>query len=221
MKYVLVAALLVIVLLGLFTCPQREPVAVQHGYTIVRVVDGDTFICAIEGEEQRVRLIGVDTPESVHPNKEVEYFALEASSYLKQMLEGQQVLLAYDPANSASKHKDRYGRILAYAYRAADSLFVNAEIIREGYGHAYLNYPFQYMEAFLKYERDARLHGRGLWSQIEDSPALSADSVLVYFSANGKKFHRENCRYTTAKSVAIPRAEAISKGMQPCRICKP
>jgi len=221
MKYVLVAALLIIILLGVLTCPKRLPVLPDMGYPIVRVVDGDTFICRIDDQDQRVRLIGVDTPESVHPNKDVEYFALEASTYLKTMLDGQSVFLQYDQANSATQHKDRYDRILAYAYRSSDSLFVNAEIIRQGYGHAYTSYPFQYLEGFLKYERDARVQKRGLWADIEDVPPVKADSVLVYFSGGSKKFHRENCRYTTHESVTIPRAEAIRKGMQPCKICNP
>ena len=221
MKYVLIAALLIIILLGLFTCPQRQPLQPQEGYQVVRVVDGDTFICNINGEDSRVRLIGIDTPESVHPNKEVEHFGLEASDFLKQLLKGQSVLLDYDQANSASNHKDRYGRILAYAYRASDSLFINAEIIRQGYGHAYTRYPFRHLEEFLIYERVGGLQGVGLWAEMEDTPPTVADSVIVYFSGNGKKFHRENCRYTTDKSIPIPRSEAISKGMEPCKVCKP
>jgi micrococcal nuclease len=221
MKYVLIAALLIIILLGLFTCPQRPPALSQDGYPVVRVVDGDTFICNIAGEDSRVRLIGVDTPESVHPNKEVEHFGVEASDFLKQLLKAENVLLAYDQANIASNHKDRYGRILAYAYRASDSLFINAEIIRQGYGHAYTSYPFRYLEDFLKFERDARTQGLGLWADSPDKPPTVADSVIVYFSGKGKKFHRENCRYTTEKSIPIPRSEAISKGMEPCKICKP
>ena len=221
MKYVLILALVIIILLGIFTCPKQLPRAPLSGYPVVRVVDGDTFIIDINGTQTRVRLIGIDTPESVHPNKEVEYFALEASNFLKDLLEGQNVLLAYDQANSATDNQDRYGRLLAYAYRASDSLFVNAELIREGYAHAYTRYPFRYLEDFLKYERDARMQGKGLWQELEDSPPATPDSVIVYFSGNGKKFHRENCRYTTPKSTPIPRAEAIERGMEPCKICNP
>lgn len=221
MKYLLIASLIAILLLGLFSCPQCKQTEPQAGYPIVRVVDGDTFICDIDGEATRVRLIGVDTPESVHPNKGVEYFGLEASDFLKALLQDERVHLAYDQGNSATKHKDRYGRILAYAYRASDSLFINAEIIVQGYGHAYTRYPFQYMEDFLNYERDARMQALGLWAELQDIPALNADSLTVYFSAKGKKFHRENCRYTTAEAVPIPRSEAIAKGMQPCKLCKP
>lgn len=221
MKYILLASLLIIILLGLFTCPQQDSTPKSKGYEVIRVVDGDTFICKINDKDTRVRLIGVDTPESVHPNKDVEYFGLEASKFLKTLLEGQRVLLAYDQSNSASDHRDRYDRMLAYAYRASDSLFVNAEIITRGYGHAYTNFPFRYLEDFLRYERDARMKGLGLWSEGEDTPATEMDSVTVYFNGSGKKFHREHCHYTTAKSIAIPRGEAIARGMEPCKSCKP
>ena len=75
---------------------------------VQRVVDGDTII--LNGGE-RVRLIGVDTPESVHPRRPVEYFALEASAFTKQAAEGKQVWLEYDQTRT-----DRYGRTLAYVH---------------------------------------------------------------------------------------------------------
>ena len=218
MKYALIALLLVITLLGLFTCPAKSTIAADV-YDVVRVVDGDTFIASIDARNVRVRLIGVDTPESVHPNKAVEHFALEASAFLKKLLEGEQVYFIYDQNNSAINHKDRYDRMLAYAYRARDSLFVNAEIIRQGYGHAYSKYPFTRLEEFLKYERNARHHKLGLWAETDDYPALS-DS-LVWFNAGSNKYHRESCRYTTAKSLSMSLSEAIAKGFQPCKVCNP
>ena len=60
---------------------------------------------------------------------------------------------------------DKYGRTLAYLYRAPDGLFVNAEIVRQGYGHAYTRFPFKYMEQFREYERIAREAGKGLWAE--------------------------------------------------------
>ncbi len=140
MKYALIIIVFIVIILGLVTCPQKNEISPDH-YRVVRVVDGDTFIVSIDGEDVRVRLIGVDTPESVHPNKEVEHFALEASDYLKHLLTNESVFFGYDQSNAAANHKDRYGRLLAYAYRAGDSLFVNAEIIKQGYGFAYTSYP--------------------------------------------------------------------------------
>jgi len=123
--------------------------------TVKRVVDGDTIV--LENGE-RVRLIGVDTPESVHPNKPVEYFAKEASAFTKNMVEGKKVKLEYD-----WQRKDRYGRTLAYVY-LEDGTHLNAEIIKQGYGFAYTKYPFKYLEEFRKYERKAREEGKGLWA---------------------------------------------------------
>jgi len=119
-----------------------------------RVVDGDTIV--LDGNE-RVRLIGVDTPETVRPNTPVEYFGKEASAFTKRMVEGKQVRLEYD-----WQRKDKYGRTLAYVY-LSDGTFLNAEIVKKGYGHAFTKYPFKYLKDFRKYERDAREKKRGLW----------------------------------------------------------
>src|SRR5262245_3661413 len=99
----------------------------------------------IEGKDTRARLIGVDTPETVHPNNPVECFGKEASGFTKKLLEGQRVTLEYDRQKT-----DRYKRTLAYVYRVKDGLFVNREIIARGYDHAYTKYP-------LRAEEDRRL----------------------------------------------------------------
>ena len=134
-----------------------------------RVVDGDTIVVKGIG---KVRLIGVDTPETKHPRKPVEYFGKEASAFTKGMVEGKKVRLEYD-----WQRKDKYNRTLAYVYvmtndvrdmpefknRASIELMVNAELIKQGYGHAYTKFPFKYLEQFRKYEKEARENKRGLW----------------------------------------------------------
>ena len=112
-------------------------------YRVSRVVDGDTIV--VVGQPTKtgiptitVRLIGVDTPETVHPSKPVEHYGKEASAFLTNLLKGEKVYLRPEGEKLA---KDKYGRALAYAYRAPDGLFVNAEIIRQGYGHAYMSAP--------------------------------------------------------------------------------
>lgn len=107
-------------------------------YPVVRTIDGDTLVVKIDGNETKVRLIGVDTPETVDPRKPVQFFGKEASAFTRKLLEGESVTLEYD-----QQRTDLYGRMLAYAYRAKDRLFVNREIIREGYGHAYVKLPFR------------------------------------------------------------------------------
>lgn len=123
-------------------------------FWVKRVIDGDTLLLS-NGE--RVRLIGVDTPETKHPQKPVQRFGREAYLFTKRMVEGKQVRLEFD-----WQKRDRYGRLLAYVY-LMDGTFLNAEIIRQGYGFAYTKYPFKYLDEFRSYEREARENRRGLW----------------------------------------------------------
>jgi len=132
----------------------------QHR-TVKRVVDGDTVV--LENGE-RVRLIGVDTPETKHPKKPVQYFGKEATVFTKKMVEGKRVRLEFEQANSPISHKDKYGRTLAYIF-LENGTFLNAEIIKQGYGHAYTRFPFRYLKEFRQLEREAREQGRGLWAK--------------------------------------------------------
>jgi micrococcal nuclease len=111
---------------------------------VVRVVDGDTIIVNVEGQEYRVRYIGIDTPETVHPTKPVEPFGKEASEMNKQLVEGKIVRLEKDISET-----DRYGRLLRYVY--VDDIFVNAELVRLGYAQV-TTYPpdVKYQDIFLE-----------------------------------------------------------------------
>jgi len=122
----------------------------------VRVVDGDTIV--LDGGE-RVRLIGVDTPETVDPRRPVQRFGKEASAFTRRAVEGKPVRLKYDEDT-----RDKYGRTLAYVY-LSDGTLLNAEIIRQGYGFAYTRFPFRYQAQFVRLEREAREGGRGLWAR--------------------------------------------------------
>ena len=130
---------------------------------VTRVIDGDTLV--LDGGE-RVRLIGVDTPETVHPNKPVERFGKEASAFTRGRAEGKKVRLEYDPGTG---RKDRYGRTLAYIY-LPDGTLLNLEIVRQGYGHAYTRFPFSKMDEFRAAEREAREERRGLWAEASPQP---------------------------------------------------
>jgi micrococcal nuclease len=124
--------------------------------TVARVVDGDTIV--LRGGE-RVRYIGMDTPESVKPGTPVQCFAKAASHENQQLVAGERVRLRYD-----AEHEDRYGRTLAYVYRARDGLFVNAELVRRGYARQ-LTIPPNVAHAglFGRLAAQARERGRGLW----------------------------------------------------------
>lgn len=126
----------------------------------VRAVDGDTIL--LQGGE-RVRLIGVDTPELHHPVKPVQYFAKEARDFVQRRAARQRVWLEYDQTR-----RDRYGRTLAYVF-LADSTLLNLELIEKGYGFAYTKFPFRsdYMARFRRAESEARRTDRGLWAGRE------------------------------------------------------
>jgi len=132
--------------------------------TVARVVDGDTIRVRIKGREERVRLVGIDTPESVKPGTPVQCFALAASARTKALLpKGSAVRLVRDV-----EERDRYGRLLAYVYRARDDLFVNLALAREGYAVVLTVPPnVAHADEFVAAARDAREHGRGLWSRCE------------------------------------------------------
>jgi micrococcal nuclease len=105
-----------------------------------------------------VRLIGVDTPETVAPGEPVGCFGPEASSFTRAVSTGQRVRLEFD-----TDRTDRFGRTLAYVY-LPDEIFLNATLVEQGYGYAYTVFPFRYLEQFRALEREAREARRGLWA---------------------------------------------------------
>ena len=137
------------------------PPGAAQAAAIVRVVDGDTVIARLDsGPTERVRLIGIDTPESVKPGTPVQCFALKASAHTKHLLTGRRVRLVLD-----AEPRDRYGRLLAYIYRQPDGLFVNADLVRGGYAQTLTIPPnVRFADRFSALARQARDAGRGLWS---------------------------------------------------------
>jgi micrococcal nuclease len=125
-------------------------------YYVERVVDGDTF--ALEGGI-RVRLLGVNTPETKHPRRPVELLGPEASEFTKSHIEDRLVTLRFD-----RERRDRYHRVLAYVY--VGEWFLNEEIILAGYSRAEIKYPFSnaMKRRFKDAEELARREKRGLWS---------------------------------------------------------
>jgi micrococcal nuclease len=124
---------------------------------VQRAVDGDTLLLA---DHTRVRLLGVDTPETKRPEAPVEPWGPEAHEFTRAHVEGREVRLEFD-----KERYDKYDRVLAYVY--LDDWFLNEELIRAGMGRAITNHP--YSEAmkrrFRTAEREARENRRGIWSQ--------------------------------------------------------
>jgi micrococcal nuclease len=179
-------------------------------------VDGDTVVLSGPDGPVTVRLIGVDTPETVHPNKPVERFGREASAFLKTLIGGKLVRVEYEPG---SPRLDRYGRTLAYLYLEPGGLFVNREIVARGYGHAYTKYPFTFLEDFRAAERVARERRLGLWGP-ERAGGTPVDDGTVFITRTGTKYHRAGCRYVAADAAALPLEQAAAR-YGPCSVCRP
>src|SRR4051794_39500963 len=131
----------------------------QEDGVVTRVVDGDTIHVALGGADETVRYIGIDTPESVKPNTPVQCFAEAASAANRRLVDGRRVVLTFD-----AERRDRYGRLLAYVRRAGDGVFVNEQLVRDGYARTLTIPPnVRFAERFAGLARQARDDGRGLW----------------------------------------------------------
>jgi micrococcal nuclease len=127
---------------------------------VVKVVDGDTIHVQLGATREKVRYIGVDTPETKHPSKAVQCYGHQAAEFNAALVAGERVRLVRDV-----EPRDRYGRLLAYVYRVRDGLFVNAELARRGYAVALSIAPdVRFADRFEELARQAREHNRGLWS---------------------------------------------------------
>ncbi len=131
--------------------------------TVARVIDGDTIIVRTTGGADRtVRLIGVDTPETVKPGAPVDCFGPQASEYTTALLTGRSVRLETDPAAGDT---DRYGRQLAYVWTVHDQRLFNLALIEAGAAreYTYQGTPYRYRDTFRAAERDAQSKDSGLW----------------------------------------------------------
>lgn len=132
---------------------------------VVKVIDGDTIeVQYINGGIKKVRLIGIDTPETVDPRKEVQCFGREASNETKRLIENKTVFLEKDISET-----DKFSRLLRYIYmkidNSSDYLFINDYLIRQGFAHASTFPPdVKFSTRFSEAEREARENDRGLWS---------------------------------------------------------
>lgn len=140
---------------------------------VTRVIDGDTIEVHTEGKLYKVRYIGIDTPETKHPTKPVEWMGKEAAAKNEELVGGKIVGLEKDVSDT-----DRYGRLLRYVW--VRDLMVNAELVRLGFAQV-STYPpdVRYQKRFLQLQREARENGRGLWSTRHDAdPGVPAYQLL-------------------------------------------
>jgi micrococcal nuclease len=177
------------------------------GIRVSEVTDGDTILL---NNGNVVRYIGIDTPE------QGDSFFVEATEANRQLVRGKKLRLEFD-----IDKQDGYGRVLAYVW--ADSLLVNAELIRRGLASVYLFSPnLKYRDDFVSLQKGARESQSGIWSV-----AVSEEEYYVA-SKKSKRFvfHRPDCRWAEKikkqnRMLFESRGEALDSGYAPCRTCKP
>ncbi len=231
---------------GATVVTRPAPAGTESG-TVVRVVDGDTLVVQMSGHPEKVRLIGVDTPESVDPRRPVEAYGREAAAFTRRLADGKPVVLKPE---AGTGDRDRYGRLLRYVF-LPDGTLLNAEIIRQGFGHAYIKFPFARMEEFRALERSARDRRIGLWAGGAASAArppaarpasaipgpaapatrVAADGapasrIFYVGSVQGRVYHRPSCEWAARiapenRLTFRSAEEAAEDGYVPCRVCRP
>ena len=201
----------------------EQPVK-ANTYDVIRVVDGDTFVVDFNGTEEKVRLIGIDTPESVHPDADKNTAAgVTASDYTKALLTGKSVELEFDV-----QERDKYGRLLAYAY--LDGYMLNKKLLEDGYA-VVSTYPpnVKYVDEFTaaaKYDSVFdEVSSEPFKNTTTNSNGNIAEATYIG-NANTKKSHDPSCssvkKMSEKNKVSLPdRETAVSQGYEPCGNCKP
>ncbi len=203
-------------IINITTKSETESLILFGPYDVLRIIDGDTIVIDYNGTEETVRMIGIDTPESVHPDASKNTEAgEEASEYTTSMLTGKEVSLEFDV-----QERDQYGRLLAYVY-LGNEMF-NKTLLREGYA-TLSTYPpnVKYVEQFTALEKEAKAAGVGFWEGLNiKTTGTYVGSIL------SNKYHLPTCRYAEAikaenKIWFDTKEEAAAAGYTPCGVCKP
>jgi len=147
------------------SCATAEDAAPARPFELARVEhvsDGDTLVVTLaSGQRERVRLLGIDTPELHHPARPVEYYAAEARDYVEQRIGSGDVHLRRDPLRE--QDRDGYDRLLRYV-ELPDGRSLNAELVRTGHAYAYTRFPLAELDRFRALEEEARREQRGVWA---------------------------------------------------------
>ncbi|HOV80118.1 MAG TPA: stalk domain-containing protein [Bacillota bacterium] len=198
---------------------------------IVSVTDGDTVVVNLNGREEKVRFIGVNTPEIAHPSLGIQDqpYSQEAAAYTRKQLSGKTIWLEFDVGQ-----RDKYGRLLAYVWlerplsdseEEVRAKMFNAWLLLDGYAQVMTVPPnVKYADLFVKLQQEARESGKGLWGAAA-VPSVSGEAKYIGNSRT-KKFHRPDCRWAGEISpenrVGFKnRDEALAAGYVPCRVCRP
>ncbi len=203
---------------------------------VIKTINSNTIVIAQDGNEATISLAGVDRPANS---------ADLADKFVENLLKGESVFVLPDPQQAEPNSS-----VWAYVYRSPDGLFVNAEIIRQGYGLVAVKRMFKYMNQFNRLELFARQAGKGIWASADEKiiadksnetgptekqdasqPAVAApagdnpkvsgnDNTIVYVTKSGTKYHSKGCRFLSKSSMPMKLKEAKVK-YSPCSVCNP
>jgi micrococcal nuclease len=146
--------------------------------TITRIIDGDTIAYQCQNKEYKVRIIGIDTPETVHPQKPVQCFGKEATEMMKRFVLNQTVIIHID--TTASKLKDRDGRLLRYVIKNGED--IGTKMILRGFAFSYKKFPHQLLPFYNTFEQEAYNDKKGLWN---------SDNCNYEFATSDKRYTEE------------------------------
>ena len=217
----IILKIIVLVLMILGTTP-----GFAEKFKVIRVIDGDTIDVDYHGHRERVRLLCVNTPESVHPNRSRNTpMGTTASLYTKKILTGKSVDLEFE-----GNRRGRFKRLLAYVI--VDNANFNLDLVEQGFSPYYTRYGLSkaYDRRFRQAEQRAKEKGLNIWNgkQIDKkAPSLAAappGTSVLHGNVESRVVHTPSCRYFSCKQCTVifhSRAAALAAGFKPCRICTP
>ena len=195
---------------------------------VVAVPAGDTLVVRIDEQDVTVRLIGVYISRA-------DRGAAEAQAFVSRMLAGESVYIEPDPQ---WPRQDADGRLWAYVYRAPDGLWLNLELVRQGFARVAAGADFEHRELLTACQRVAQRHHKGQWGRHDATPLSptsrpapqaderstadgAGDETTVYVTPRGRKYHRRDCQHVRSGATAMSVEEAKKRGYTPCSRCKP
>lgn len=215
----------------------NEEIRKSPTYQVLKVVDGDTIHISYNGKDEKVRFIGLDTPETKDPRKPIQCFGREATAKMTEFAENKNIRLEFDRTQG---ERDKYGRILAFVYNE-DNKNLAYEMIRQGYGNEYTHNsnPYKYQNEFKEAARKAREENKGLWAgntcagdvtKPADSPAPAPQPqqqtqgtcvIKGNIGRNGKIYHMPGQKYydkTNPEAIFCSEEEAQNAGFRRSKV---
>lgn len=198
---------------------------------VTKVVDGDTLHVIISGKKETIRLLLVDTPETVHPTKQVQPFGPEASNYMKEKLNGEEIQVELGIGE-----RDKYGRLLAYVYH--DNQMINKLLLERGLARvAYVFEPnTKYIDEFNEIQKQAQNEQVGIWSlenyatengfqdetQVEKDDTVNSGCLIKgNINSKGEKIYHTvqspSYNVTKPEELFCTEKEAVEAGYRPVK----